>query len=241
VKTQGWVIALAAAAASVAAGRPSGPAAEADGMRLYYLAFLRPDPGRRHLEQEEAGRIQAAHMANIQRMAQDGVLMGAGPMEDKPTTISGIFILRAATLAEAQGIAALDPTVTERRNTADVHPWLGPKGIGDGYFRWSRGNPGAKAAMAAHEFCILRRGAAWVSDPQADQEHARFIESLRLAGALAAAGPVFGDTDICSICVFKTSSQEEARRAMGRDPGVMSGRLAAEFHRWWCADGVLPW
>jgi len=241
VRTLRRILLLAFASAPFAVGHAAAPALEDDGMQLYYLVFLRPDPGRRHIERAEGERIQSAHMANIQKMAQDGVLVAAGPMDDQPTTISGIFVFRAETLAEAQRIAALDPTVAERRNTVDVHPWLGPKGIGAAYFRWKKEDPGGKVVMAAHAFFILRRGAAGGSDPRADGEHARFVDSLRRAGALAAAGWIYGDPDLCSICVFRTSSADEAKQAIGQDPAVHSGRLAVEFHRWWCADRVLPW
>jgi hypothetical protein len=38
------------------------------------VVFLRPDPARKPLALEERQRIQDAHMANIRRMADDGVL-----------------------------------------------------------------------------------------------------------------------------------------------------------------------
>jgi uncharacterized protein YciI len=219
----------------------AGPMGKDGGTDLYYLVFLRPDPGRRPLEKTEGERIMAAHMANIHKMAADGVLVAAGPMDDRPTTISGIFVFKAQSLAEAQRIASLDPTVAERRNTADVHPWLGPKGVGAGYFQWKREHPGAEDAMAVHVFCMLRRGPAWRSDTRSDREHGQYVESLRRAGVLSSAGDTEGDPDLYSVCIFKTSFVDEARQAIGQDPAVSSGRVAAEFHLWWTADRVLPW
>jgi uncharacterized protein YciI len=189
----------------------------------------------------ERDRIQAAHMANIQRMAAEGVLIAAGPMEDKMPTISGIFILRAPSLAEAKRIVLQDPTVAEKRNSADVHSWAGPKGVGVAYFQWRQAHPDAKDTMAVHAFCLLLHGPAWKDDPQSDGEHAVFIDSLRRAGLLAAAGGTEDDPEIFALCVFKSDSIEEAQRIIGQDPAVRSGRLAAEFHQWWTADLVLPW
>ena len=231
----------ALAAASIAAGGASGTEAPGGGIDHYYIVFLRPDPGRKALAKEDRDRIQAAHMANIQKMADDGVLVAAGPMEDRPTTISGIFVFRTGSLAEAQRIASQDPTVVERRNTVDAHSWWGPKGIGSGYFQLKREHPEAKAAMAAHVFCIVKRGAAPAGGPQAGDDSSRLIESLKGAGALAAAGLIDGDPDLAAVLVFKSDSADEARRGIAGDTAVQSGRLSPEFHRWWCADLVLPW
>src|SRR6185295_9291874 len=78
---------------------------------LYYVVFLRPNPARTRLGPEDSQRLQAAHMANINAMGASGVLVAAGPFGDTPPTISGIFIFKVASLAEARRIAALDPTV----------------------------------------------------------------------------------------------------------------------------------
>jgi uncharacterized protein YciI len=231
----------ALAAASIAPGGAIESDAPGEGPEHYYIVFLRPDPGRKPLAKEERERIQAAHMANIQKMADDGILVAAGPMEDQPVTISGIFVFKMDSLAEARRIASLDPTVVERRNTVDVHSWWGPKGIGTGYFQLKREHPEAKVAMAAHVLCIVKRGATPAGDTLAAGDSSRLIESLRGAGALAAAGPIDGDPDLAAVLVFKSDSAEAAQKSIARDPAVQSGRLAAEFHRWWCADLVLPW
>jgi uncharacterized protein len=67
----------------------------------YYVVFLRPDPARRELPKAEGERLQAAHMANIQKMGRDGVLMAAGPFDDKPVNISGIFVFKMSSLEAA--------------------------------------------------------------------------------------------------------------------------------------------
>jgi len=231
-------LALGACAAAACRGAPP-PAAGAT--QLYFLVFLRPDPGRKPIEPAERQRIQAAHMANIQAMARADILAAAGPMDDTPTTISGVFVLRAPSLAEASRIASLDPTVAERRNTADAHPWLGPAGIGSGYSRWRKGHPEAKDEMAIHVLCLMKRGPAWPGGARPLEDHAGYVDSMRRLGLLAAAGDIDGDPSLCSVCVFKTSLLDEARRAVEMDPAVRSGRLVPELHRWWTADRVLPW
>jgi uncharacterized protein YciI len=221
--------------------RASEPAAGGGPVELRYVVLLRPDPNRTPLSLPERQRIQDAHMANIRRMADDGILVAAGPMEDNPATISGIFVFKVSSLDEARRIAALDPTVAERRNTVDVHSWLGPPGIGSSYFGWKKVNPGAPDVMAAHVLCLVTRGPSWADGRGPGGGHGGYVESLRRSGALAAAGSVADDPDLLEIIIFKTPSKEDARKAMDQDPSVKSGTIAIEYHKWWTADRVLPW
>jgi uncharacterized protein YciI len=212
---------------------------------LYYIVFLRPDPARKPLAKEEGERIMTAHMANIHRMADLGILVAAGPFEDSPTTISGVFLLRAESIEEARRIAAADPTVVEHRNTVDAHPWRGPKGIGVEYFRLHKEHPETPENMGVHPLCLIYRGSAWEQRPGeragALAAHSEYLDRLRAEGKLAAAGEVDDDTGLTALVVFKRISIEEARRLTAEDPAIQAGVLRPEYHRWWSADHVLPW
>jgi uncharacterized protein YciI len=210
------------------------------GSELRYVVFLRPDPNRTVMPLAERQQIQAAHMANIHRLADQGILVAAGPMEDTPATIGGIFVFKAESLAEASRVAALDPSVVAKRNTVDVHPWWGPAGIGAAYFKLKKETPGAQDVMASHAFCLIRRGAV-VPDGNDPYDENGLIESLRRAGKLAAAGRIEGDPELLGIVIFKSASTDEARRILNDDPSIKSGRIAIEYHVWWTADGILPW
>jgi uncharacterized protein YciI len=237
MKTFAALVLVAAAASAATHGAAEPPAADSE---LRYVVFLRPDPDRKTIPLEERQRIQDAHMANIKMLASEGVLVAAGPMEDTPTAISGIFIFKAESLSEARTIAARDPTVVGRRNTVDVHPWRGPAGIGTSYFRWKKENPQGQDVMASHAFCLIRRGPASPAVTQPDDD-AGFIDSLRRGGTLAAAGPIEGDPDLLGIVIFKAASVDNARKSMAESPSVRSGRMVVEYHVWWTADGILPW
>jgi uncharacterized protein YciI len=217
------------------------PAADAEPRELRYVVFLRRNPARLPMHQSIREAIMKAHMANIQKMADEGVLVAAGPMDDKEETIEGIFVLKAPSQEEARRIAAQDPTVLGNRNTIDVHPWLAPAGIGAAYFRRVKEDPAAKVVMASHAFCLVLRGPAWTGASRPDAGHERFVGSLRAAGALAAGGPVEDDPDLLGIIIFRGSSTDEARKALDQDPAVRSGRISIEYHLWWTADGILPW
>jgi uncharacterized protein YciI len=209
----------------------------------YYVVFLRPDPARKPLAKEDGERIQAAHMANIHKMANDGVLIAAGPFDDKPTTISGIFVFKSDSLQTAQTIAAQDPTVVEHRNTVDVHAWEGPPGIGVEYFRLHALDPKTPENMQVHPLCLVYRGSAW-EDKQRDslvEAHVRYINSLKEQGKLGAAGRIDAPDDLLGLVIFKPTSFEEAQRLLEEDPAVKAGVLRVEYHHWWSSDHVLPW
>jgi uncharacterized protein YciI len=212
---------------------------------LYYVVFLRPDPAGKPLTKDDAERIQAAHMANIHKMAEEGVLVAAGPFEDDAPAISGVFVLKARSIDEASRIAADDPTVREHRNTIDVHAWRGPAGIGDEYFRLHREHPETPENMGVQPIFLLRRGAAWNgSAPErvvALAQHQQYIDKLHRAGKLGAAGPVEADSDMLGLVVFHRIPLDEARQSIADDPAVKAGILRVEAHRWWCSDHVLPW
>jgi uncharacterized protein YciI len=213
---------------------------------VYYVVFLRPDPARKPLAKEEGERIQNAHMANIFKMADDGYLAAAGPFENDPPPISGVFVMKAKSIDDARRIAGEDPTVREHRNTIDVHAWRAPAGIGDEYFRLHKEHPETPENMGAHPILLLTRGQAWNNTAAKDRvvmlaEHQHYVDELRRAGKLSAAGPVEGDAVMIGIVVFHRIPPEEARHLIDDDPAVKAGVLSAEAHRWWSSDHVLPW
>jgi uncharacterized protein YciI len=184
-------------------------------------------------------------MANIRKMAEDGVLIAAGPFDDTPITISGMFVFKVGSLQSAQAIAAQDPTVTEHRNTVDVHAWQGPPGIAVEYFRLHKLNPNTPENMQVHPLCVLYRGIAWEEKLRTRDAllvaHQRYVDRLRDQGKLGAAGGIEAPDDLLGLVIFKSISLEEAQRLLSEDPAVQAGVLRVEYHSWWSSDYVLPW
>lgn len=211
----------------------------------YYVVFLRPDPARKTLEKADGERIQAAHMANIGKMARDGILVAAGPFEDTPRTISGIFVFTLDSLESAKRIAAQDPTVLEHRNMVDVHGWQGPPGIGVEYSRLHQADPKTPENMQVHPLFMLYRGPAWERQSTERDSllhaHSQYTAQLREHGKLSAGGSVEAADDLLDLVVFKALPDDEAQHLMQDDPAVKAGLLRVEHHRWWCSDHVLPW
>ncbi len=93
------------------------------GMRRYVIAFLKAGPDRSH-DRDEAMRIQAAHMANIHRMAEEGSLILAGPFLDGGE-LRGIYVFAVDTVEEARALTETDPAVQSGRLTMELHSWYG--------------------------------------------------------------------------------------------------------------------
>jgi uncharacterized protein YciI len=93
------------------------------GMHAYVMAWLKAGPNRSR-NQEEAAKLQAAHLANIGRLAAEGTLVLAGPfMDDGP--VRGIYIFDVRTVAEAEALTKTDPAIQAGSLVMELHPWYG--------------------------------------------------------------------------------------------------------------------
>ena len=122
-------LALLAQDASAPAPAPAQKAAPQlpPDMTVYYFCLLTRGPNSGQGTREELTAAQAAHMANIRRLADAGKILVAGPFMDRGDW-RGIFILKCDSLEEAKELVASDPLVQQQRLLADVRPWLTMKG-----------------------------------------------------------------------------------------------------------------
>lgn len=95
-------------------------------MKTYYMVFLKTGPNRTH-DSLTTAKIQEAHLAHIDKLAQEGKLDIAGPFLDKGD-LRGIFILNVPTLEEAKKITEEDPAVKAGRLVMEIKPWYSAKG-----------------------------------------------------------------------------------------------------------------
>ena len=95
-------------------------------MKRYWLVLLKKGPNRNQ-DSISAEKIQAAHMANINRLAKDGKLIMAGPIgiEDD---LRGIFLMNCADSAEVENFVRTDSAVITGRLIMKYYPWWAGKG-----------------------------------------------------------------------------------------------------------------
>lgn len=93
------------------------------GMHQYVVALLRAGPNRSD-DPEVAMELQRAHMANIQRLAEEGKLIFAGPFMDD-TELRGIYVFDVATVEEARALTQTDPAIQQGALVMELHPFYG--------------------------------------------------------------------------------------------------------------------
>lgn len=95
-------------------------------MKRFWLVELKKGPNR---NQDSASRvkIQAAHIANIERLAKEGRIIMAGPIgvEDD---LQGIFLMNCKDSSEVESFVKTDTAVTTGRLIMKYYPWWTVKG-----------------------------------------------------------------------------------------------------------------
>ena len=92
-------------------------------MKQYWMVFLKKGPNR---NQDSASRviIQKAHIANIERLAKEKVIIMAGPMGySYPNDLQGIFVMDAKDSVTAAFHIKTDTAVKLGRLVFEIHPW----------------------------------------------------------------------------------------------------------------------
>lgn len=97
-------------------------------MKEYYFVFLNAVKDRPKLDSAEAMKIQAGHMANIERMFNEGKCRLAGPFMDAGET-RGILILDVESEEEAKIELGMDPAISGGRLVPVIKKWYGPAGL----------------------------------------------------------------------------------------------------------------
>jgi uncharacterized protein YciI len=94
------------------------------GMKPYYLEFLMSsDKPNMAIPDGEREQWMKKHLTYIRSQVEAGKFMLTGPLTDE-TRIRGIAVIQAASLEEANHIAAGDPLVQAGRLVVELHPIL---------------------------------------------------------------------------------------------------------------------
>ena len=96
-------------------------------MQQYFIAFLKSGPNRSQSE-EEASKLQSAHLAHLGKMYELGYADISGPFGDDGD-IRGITIYNVPTLEMADSLANSDPMVKAGRLVIEIPPWWAGKGL----------------------------------------------------------------------------------------------------------------
>lgn len=94
------------------------------GMKMYVLVILKT--GSAKIEDKKiTDSLFAGHLQNIKRLASEGKLVVAGPMQKNKKSYRGIFILNVRTTEEAKVLLQTDPAVKAQLLDAELYGWYG--------------------------------------------------------------------------------------------------------------------
>ncbi len=95
------------------------------GMRTYMFVLLRS--GSSEVKDKEARtKLFKGHLQNIQRLADEGKLVVAGPfLKENERNYSGLFILNAKSQQEAKAMLDTDPAIKAKLLVPEIYEWYG--------------------------------------------------------------------------------------------------------------------
>ncbi len=213
----------------------------------YRLGLLYRNPNLEPVTKARAESLQAGHMANIRRMGELGLMLGAGPFGDN-TPLRGIFIFTGDESIALDSLLTLDPLLSLKRLRLDLHGWRAPVGIGQDYRRrkaYAVENGGVfRDSMVNYTMVLLRRGPSWTSNlpprvMRTLKKQRAYAEELRRDGRLILESAIEGNGELRGMYVFRADTTQ-TRRLMAADPAIRAGRFQPEIHPWWVGYGVIP-
>ncbi len=93
------------------------------GMKTFVIAFLKKGPNR-DLPKEESDKLQSAHMENINKLAEDGKLVLAGPFYGEGD-LRGIYVFDVDSIEKAEALTKTDPAIQAGSLVMELHKWYG--------------------------------------------------------------------------------------------------------------------
>ncbi len=119
--------------------KPSAPKYDAElakrlggndnGMKAYVFVMLRTGPNDDKFKGKEREDMFSGHFANINKMADAGKLMVAGPFDKNERGYRGLFIFAGVTADEATKLMEGDPTIKNGIFVTDIVPWFGSAAV----------------------------------------------------------------------------------------------------------------
>ena len=99
--------------------------ADERGMKMYVLCILKTGPNDGTVQGDERKKIFAGHFAAIERLAEEGTLVVAGPFGKNDKAYRGLYIFNVATVEEAEKLVRVDPAVEAGVFVPEFTPWYG--------------------------------------------------------------------------------------------------------------------
>jgi len=193
--------------------------------KSYAFVFLNKKPDAEQIPKEQLDKIMEGHLANINRLAEEGKLISAGPFEGG----GGIFILNTTSVDEAKQWLSTDPGVKANRWNIEILPYKPRIGsvcaVSEPY------------EMVTYQFIRFKANISKSTAqdyPNIFYKHDDYLKQLEKTGNIVTEG-IFGDYD-GGILVLKGELEKEVLES---DPAVHEGLLELDFKQLWIAKGAF--
>jgi uncharacterized protein YciI len=191
----------------------------------YTFVFLNSRSDKTELTKEALDKLMQGHLANITRLAEEGKLIVAGPLEGG----GGIFVLNTSSVDEANEWLSTDPGIQANRWKLDVLPYQ-PR-IGSVCT--------VKEPYEMVTYTLIRYRSNILKETVNDypvlwQKHETYVLELAKGGNVITEG-IFGNQE-GGILIMRGDIHSEV---IEHDPGVKGGTLLFETKKLWVARGAF--
>lgn len=198
---------------------------EATAQEKYTFVFLHHRTDLAPLPKEESDKLMEGHMANIQKMAKDGNLIAAGPLEGG----GGIFIFKPSTLQEVEEWISHDPGVQAKRWNIEMlkyEPLIGGVCVAKPPYEMTM-YTFVHFKPKVYKFNLEGAGGTVM-------KHEKFVKQLSSAGNVIAYGSFGGEDG--GVLIMKGDVQQEV---ILQDPAVTAALFEPEFKKLYIAKGAF--
>lgn len=187
----------------------------------FSFVFLNSRTDKAELPKEELEKLMDGHLKNIERLANEGKLLVAGPFEGG----GGIFIMNTPSVEEAASWLSTDPGIQANRWRIEILPYQ-PR-IGS-VCKTSEPYEMVTYTFIRYALSPKEKNATWKS------AHDDFVNEVTKSGDVVTEG-AFGQTQ-GSILIMRGEVKPET---LEKDQGVKSGKLSFEIKKLWVAKGAF--
>lgn len=192
-----------------------------------FFVFLNTNPNKAKLSTEQVESLQAAHLKNIEKLADEGKLFAAGPFD----TGGGFFVIHAESMEQAKEFISTDPAIAANRYIIEIFPFS------------IRINDlcGAKKPyeMVTYQFVRLNADLTYFGDlDQMIHDNRIFMAELANNNDFVITQGVFDEYN-SGVLILDVPTSEEAVEIIKQHPAVQDGQLTYEVKPLWIAKGTF--
>jgi uncharacterized protein YciI len=188
---------------------------------------------------EEVQRLQQAHLDNIGRLADLGLMALAGPFwtTDNSNRIRGLFFYRVNDRLQADTLVSTDPAVAAGRLAVDNYAWLGSAGLA---YDTIDGMEGMRNYFAALYRIHDSTAAAPSFDDVYTQQQAALAEACD-NGRIVMAGPFTecrAAGDPFALFIYSADTLATVEQIAAAAPGIADSALTVWTINWFGPKGL---